>query len=48
MTRDWSTAALNLGVQCSTVCEGGCRFMATWVREDEQASESRQMKREAD
>ena len=37
---DWSTAVLLLdpGVQhyqYSTVCKGGCRFMVTWVRDEE-------------
>ena len=31
----------------STVREGGCRFLAAWVKEEENASEHRQMKREA-
>ena len=44
---DWSTPALDPGVQHSTVCEGGCRFMAAWMREEEKASEHRQRKREA-
>ena len=36
---DWSTAAFDLGVWCSTVREGDCRFMAAWVKEEEKASE---------
>ena len=36
------------GVWCDTVCERGCRFMAAWVREEENASENRQMKRETE
>ena len=44
---DWSTAVLGPGVWYSTVCEGGCGFMTARVREDEQASENRQRKREA-
>ena len=31
-----------------TVQEGGCRFMAAWVREEENASNQRQKKREAE
>ena len=30
------------------VHEGGCRFMAVWVREEESASNQRQKKREAE
>ena len=30
------------------VHEGGCRFMAAWVREEENASNQRQKKREAE
>ena len=30
---DWSTAALDPGVWCSTVHEGGCRSLAAWVKE---------------
>ena len=36
-TVDWSTAALDPKAWYSTVCEGGCRFMAAWVREEEKA-----------
>ena len=32
----------------NTVQEGGCRFMAAWVREEENASNQRQKKREAE
>ena len=32
----------------STVCEGGCKLMAAWVREEETASENRLRKREAE
>ena len=46
ITGDWSTAALDPGVWYSTVYEGGCRFMAAWVREEVKASEHRQRKRE--
>ena len=45
---DWSTDALDPGVRYSTVCEGGCRFMAAWVREEENTSEYGQRNREAD
>ena len=34
-----------VSVQCNTVCEGGCRFMAAWVMEEEKASEDRQSKK---
>ena len=46
ITGDWSTAALDPEVWYSTVYEGGCRFMAVWVREEERTSENRQRKRE--
>ena len=32
----------------NTVQEGGCRFMAAWVREEENASNQRQKKRDAE
>ena len=50
ITGDWSTAALDPEVWCSTVVrEGGCRFMAVWVKEEEKAFEHRQKrKREAE
>ena len=48
ITGDWSTAALDPGVWYSEVCEGGCRFMAAWVKEEENASNQRQKKREAE
>ena len=48
ITRDWSTAALDFGVWYSTIREGGCRFMAAWLKEAEKASEHRQRKREAE
>ena len=47
VTRDWKTAALDPGAWYNTVKEGGCRFMAAWVREEENASNQRQKKREA-
>ena len=48
ITGDWSTAALDPGVWYSTVREGGCRFMAAWAKEEENASNKRQKKREAE
>ena len=48
ITDDWNTAALYLGAKCSTVREGGCRFVAAWVKQEEKASEHRQRKREAE
>ena len=48
ITGDWSTAALDPGVWYSTVGEGGCRLMATWVKEEEKAYKHRQRKREAE
>ena len=36
------------GAWYNTVQEGGCRFMAAWVREEENASNQRQKKREAE
>ena len=30
------------------VCEGGCKFMAAWVRKEEKASENLQREREAE
>ena len=48
VTGDWSTAALDPGAWYNTVDEGGCRFMAVWVREEENASSRRQKKREAE
>ena len=49
ITRDWNTAAaLVPGAWYSTVRDGGCRFMAAWVKEEENASEYRQRKREAE
>ena len=47
-TGDWSTTALDPGVKYNIVCEGRCRFMAAWVKEEEKASENRQRKREAE
>ena len=45
-TGDWSTAALDPGVWYSTVYEGGCRFMAAWVKEEGNASKNCPKKRE--
>ena len=44
ITGDWSTAARDPGVLYSTVCKGGSRFMAAWVREEEKSSGNRQRK----
>ena len=35
LIHDWKTAALDPGAWYNTVQEGGCRFMAAWVREEE-------------
>ena len=48
ITGDCNTAALDPGAWYSTVREGGCRFMASWMKEEDQVSEHRQRKREAD
>ena len=48
VTGDWRTAALDPGAWYNIVHEGGCRFMAAWVREEENASNQRQKKREAE
>ena len=48
ITGDWNTAALDPGVWYSAVHEGGRRFMAAWVKEEENASSHRQKKREAE
>ena len=48
VTRDWRTAALDPAAWYNKVHEGGCRFMAAWVREEENASNQRQKKREAE
>ena len=48
ITGDWNTAALDPGACYSTVSEGGCRFMAAWVKEEDKASQHRQRKREAE
>ena len=38
VTGDWRTVALDPGAWYNTVHEGGCRFMAAWVREEKNAS----------
>ena len=48
ITGDWSTAAFDPGVWYSAVHEGGCRFMAAWVKEEENAPNHRQKKREVE
>ena len=48
ITGDWSTAPVDPGVWYSTVREGGCRFMAAWVKEKGKGFEHRQRKREAE
>ena len=46
---NWSTTeALDPRAWYSIVCKGGCRFMATWVMEEEKASENWQGKRKAE
>ena len=47
VTGDWRTAALDPGAWYNKVQEG-CRFMAAWVREEENASNQRQKKREVE
>ena len=34
VTGDWRTAAFDPGAWYNKVHEGGCRFMAAWVREE--------------
>ena len=48
ITMDWNIAAFGPGVCYSTVRGGGCRFIAAWMKEEENASEHRQRKREAE
>ena len=51
ITGNWSTAALDPGVWYSIYTrssEGGCGLMAAWVKEEENASNQRQKKREAE
>ena len=45
VTGDWRTAALDPGAWYNNIC---CRFMASWVREEENTSNQRQKKREAE
>ena len=45
VTGDWRTAALDPGAWYNIVHEGGCRFMAAWVRKEENASNQRQKKK---
>ena len=45
ITGGWSTAALDPVFCYSTVCKGGCRCLAAWVREEEKASENRRRKK---
>ena len=40
ITGDWGTVTLDPGAWYNAVCEGGCRFMAVWVREEEKASKT--------
>ena len=44
----WRTAALDPVAWYNIVHEGGCRFMTAWVREEENASNQRQKKREVE
>ena len=48
ITGDWSIAVLEPGVWYSAVHEEGFKFMAAWVKEEENASSHRQKKREAE
>ena len=50
VTGDWRTAARDpeAGAWYNKVYEGGCRFMAAWVREEENASNQRRKKRETE
>ena len=48
VTGGWSSGALDPGAWYNTVHEGDYRFMAAWVREEENASNQRQKKREAE
>ena len=48
ITRDWSTVAIDPEVWYSAVHEEGCRFMVAWVKEEENASDQRQKKIEAE
>ena len=48
VTEDWRTTALDPGAWYNIVHEGGCTFMPAWVREEENAPNQRQKKREAE
>ena len=48
ITRNLSTVTLDPRAWYDTVCEGSYRFTAVWVREEENASETRQSKRDAE
>ena len=48
VTEDWRTAALDPEAWYDKVHERGCRFMAAWAREEENAFNQRQEKREAE
>ena len=48
ITGDWSTAALDPGVWYSAIHEGECRFMAAWVKEEENAFTHRHKRRDAE
>ena len=39
ITGDWSTTSLDPGAWYNSVCEGGCWFMAGWVREEKRKGE---------
>ena len=48
VTGDWRTTPLDPEAWYNMIHEKGCRFMAAWVREEENASNQRQKKREAE
>ena len=48
ITRDWNNGGLDPGAWYRTKRDGGCRFMAAWVKKEENASKHRQRKREAE
>ena len=45
ITGHWSLAALDPGAWCDTLCQGGCRYVVAWAREEEKATEKRPRKR---
>ena len=49
ITGDWkaTATALEAGVWVETVTEGGWRFTAAWMKEEEEADRHRQKKQEA-